>query len=566
MLLKKIKIRTKFNFLMIAVILFLSTVICIITKVQIEKSMTDVYKERVTIESNLGMNILNEKYPGYWNVKDGELYKGSVKINNNNDIFEEIGKVTGGIANIFLDNATVATNIVVNGERRIGADADSSIAEAVLGKGEVYIGEADISGKLYLTMYQPVKDGDGKNIGMWLAGSPINAIDDTVSSLLLSIFIAILVTGIIAIIVTIIFTRSIVRPIKEVNNQLKDIAEGEGDLTKEIYVKSQDEIGDMAMEFNKMLQTLRTMLSRVNHTTEQVAVASEELLSSSEQTASATNQVTISIQKMAKAAEVQGKDTEESAETVGEITSGIQQIVNSIDTVAEVANETMSQANIGNEYIQKVVGEVRNMHAATVDTIEMMNKLSNHSDEIGKIIDVITGISEQTNLLALNAAIEAARAGEHGKGFAVVADEVRKLADQSSNSANQISQIIKYIQRDIIKASDMASDANSVAKNGLILAEETGKSFEKIAKSIKNVSGQTEDLSTITEELFASVEQVNISIEKIAQLAKANSANSNEIACASEEQLATVEEVTSSANALANMAEELRELVNGFKI
>lgn len=562
----RMKIRSKFNLLIIAVILCLTIVICLISKSQIEKVMINVYKDSVAIESELGMNLLNERYPGEWNVKDGELYKGNVKINDNNEIFDEIGEVTGGIANIFLDNATVATNIVVDGKRRIGADADSSIAEAVLEKGEVYVGEADISGKLHLTMYQPVRDGNGKIIGMWLVGAPIDSINDTVISLLLSIFVTIIFTSVAAIIVSALFTRSIVRPIKEINDQLKDIAEGEGDLTKEIHVKSQDEIGDMATEFNKMLGTLRTMLSQINYTSEQVALSSEELLSSSEQTASATDQVAISIQEVARVAEVQGRNTEESAKTIGEITNGIQDIVNSISTVAEVANETMNQANTGNEYIQNVVGEVRNIHDASTDTIEMMNKLRNHSDKIGKIIDVITSISEQTNLLALNAAIEAARAGEHGQGFAVVADEVRKLADQSRNSANQITEIIKFIQDDILRATDKASDTNLVAKNGLKLAEETGKSFEQILKSIANVSGQTEELSTITEELYASVEQVNLSIEEIAHLARANSDSTIEIASASEEQLATMEEVTSSANTLANMAEELRVLVSRFKI
>mgnify|MGYP000870265209 FL=1 len=566
MLLNKMKIRTKFNLLIIAVILCLTIVVCTMLSAHIERAMSDVYKDQVAIESELGMRLLERKYPGNWIVKNDKLYKGSVRISDNNDMFDEIGEITGGIANLFLGNTTVATNIVVNGERRIGAEADSSITEAVLERGEVYVGEADISGTIYLTIYQPVEDNNGSIVGMWMSGSPIDDINSTINSLLLSIFSTIILTGAIAIFVSVIFSRSIVRPIKEVNNQLKDIAEGEGDLTKEIHVKSQDEIGDMAKEFNKMLKSLRTMLSHVNQTSEQVAVSSGELLSISEQTASATNQITISIQEVAKSAEIQGKNTEESAEAIAQITGGIQQIANSIGTVAEAANETMNQASIGNEYIQKVVGEVENMHNATTDTIEMMEKLTNHSNEIGKIIDVITGISEQTNLLALNAAIEAARAGEHGKGFAVVADEVRKLADQSRDSANQISEIIKFIQNDILKASEMASDANSVAKNGLSLAEETGKSFEQIVKSIENVSEQADELSTITEELSASIEQVNISIERISQLALTNSSSTSEIASASEEQLATVQEVTSSANALANMADELRVLVGRFKI
>ncbi len=383
---------------------------------------------------------------------------------------------------------------------------------------------------------------------------------------MLSILVTIAFTGVVAIIVTIFVTRSISRPINVVNDQLKEIAEGEGDLTKEIYVKSKDEVGDMAASFNKMLGTLRTMLAQVSATSEQVAASSEELLASSEQTATVTDQVVLSIQEVANTIEVQGKNTQESAVSIGEITSGIQHIASSISTVAEAANESMSQANTGSDYIQKVVGQVRNMHNASIDTIELMKKLGDESDEVGQIIDVITGIAEQTNLLALNAAIEAARAGEHGKGFAVVADEVKKLADQSRKSASQVVEIIKLIQSDIITAVNMTNNVNNYAEDGLKLVEETGRSFEQIFKSIEDVSDQTQELSSITEEISAGIEQVNEAIEEIAQLAKTNTNHTTEIASASEEQLATMEEVTSSATSLATLAEELRELVNRFKI
>src|SRR5690606_20888694 len=344
--LKKLKIRSKFNLLMILVVLFLMVVIGLLTKSSIEKSMNQVYEERVAVEAALGLQLIEGKYPGHWNIQDGELLKGKIKINNNNEILDEIGRVTGGIANIFLGNSTVATNIVADGERTLGAEADAHIAEAVMKNGEVYIGSADISGKQHLTMYHPVKDRDGEIIGMWLSGSPIDSINDTVSNVLLMIFVIILIAGTLAVIVTVFFTRSIVQPIKIVNEQLKEIAEGEGDLTKEIHVTSQDEVGEMASSFNKMMATLRTMLSQINITSSQVAEASEQLMASSVQSTSATNQVVQSIQEVAGTIEVQGKNTAESAVAIGEVTVGIQQISGSISSVADAASETMNQANM----------------------------------------------------------------------------------------------------------------------------------------------------------------------------------------------------------------------------
>lgn len=306
---KRTSIRSKFNILIICVILFLMVTIGIVSKIQIKKQMMKIYEDRVAVESEQGLSILDEKYPGEWEIKNGELYKGTIKINDNNEIFEKIGETTGGLANVFLDNSTIATNIVVNGERRIGANAVSAIAEAVLEKGEVYTGQADISGKLYLTMYQPIKDENDKIIGMWLVGTPIDSVQDNIFSLLLSILITIACCGILAIIATFFITRSIVRPIHVVNKQLKEIADGEGDLTKEIQIQSRDELGEMAASFNKMLKTLRTMLNQVKINSEQVAASSDELLSSSEQSASATNQVVLSIQEVANTIEIQGKNT-----------------------------------------------------------------------------------------------------------------------------------------------------------------------------------------------------------------------------------------------------------------
>ena len=199
------------------IILYLSVVIGFLARSRVEDAMIEVFKDRVYVVSQLGLKIIDEKYPGEWYIRNDELYKGNIKINDNNEICEEIGEITGGIANIFLENTTVATNIVVDGERRIGAKADISIAELVLDKGEEYIGRADISGKELFTRYQPLRDGDGKIIGMWLVGPSIDEMNDSIIIILISIYATLMFTGIIAIIITKFFSNSISRPINIIN-------------------------------------------------------------------------------------------------------------------------------------------------------------------------------------------------------------------------------------------------------------------------------------------------------------------------------------------------------------
>lgn len=567
MKLTKLKIAAKFNLLMICVIVFLLITIGIVSKIQIEKAMTNVYTDRVKVVSEFGLKWLNSSYPGEWQINHDQLYKGNVKINDNSAILDDIGEVTGGAVTIFQGDTRIATNVMDEKKvRQTGTKADPKVTEVVLKKGKTYTGEADIVGKKHLTMYQPIKDSSGEVIGMWLVGPPISTVQHTVISLLLTLVATILVTGILAVIITILFTRSIVQPLKTINSQLKEISEGEGDLTKELSVKSRDEIGDLAKSFNRMLGSLREMMNQISSTTSQVAASSEELLASSEESTAATNQVANTITEVASSVEVQGKNTEESAKGMNEITTGISRIANNASTVAEASIETTKQANVGNENLQNVVKQMNIISQASSETNHVIQELEKRSTEIGKIIEVITGIADQTNLLALNAAIESARAGEHGKGFSVVADEVRKLAEQSRQSANQISEIIQFIQTDTNKAAQLMNNGTNEITNGLKLAEETGKVFEVILESIENVNAQTQELSAVSEEMSAGVQQVNASIDEVSELAKTTSANAIEIAAVTEEQLASTEEVSTSATSLAEMAEKLKQLVGRFKI
>ncbi|MFJ5565885.1 methyl-accepting chemotaxis protein [Lysinibacillus xylanilyticus] len=370
---------------------------------------------------------------------------------------------------------------------------------------------------------------------------------------------------VISLIIAMVMGSLISRPIKSMAKAAKKIADG--DLTAEqIHIKNRDEVGDLALAFNQMAVNLKDLITNVRHNSVQVSGSAAELTASAEQTIQATEQITSSIQEVASGSEAQGKNATESSAAMKTMTRGIQQLAATTAAVSELAIETNTEANKGNESLHRVITQMDTINAAVLESASVVKNLGNHSIEIGNIIGLITDIAEQTNLLALNAAIEAARAGDHGRGFAVVADEVKKLADQSKQSAEQIASLISEIQQDTNRAVTVMDTGTQEVQVGMRVVKVAEEGFSKIVELIEQVSHQIQEATTVSEEMSSSAEQIYASFDEIATIAQMSSSNLQNVASASEEQLATIEEVAASAATLSNMAEELQTQVSRFKV
>ena len=374
-----------------------------------------------------------------------------------------------------------------------------------------------------------------------------------------------IVTIIIALFLGYVISNMISKPLNRITRATQKMASGDLSI-EEVQVKNKDELGILAGAFNQMVLSIRNLIQQVNVSTEQVAAASEELMASAEQTTQATDQISTAIQEVAIGAEAQGKTIEESTKNIQEMTFGVQKLAQSTITVSEESQETTKEANEGNEAIQKVIYQMDKIHESVDNTSNVLQQLADRSKEIGSILEVITGISDQTNLLALNASIEAARAGEHGKGFAVVANEVKKLAEQSKESADQISTLIQEIQAETVRAVNVMKKGTNEVAVGISVVQETGDGFKRIQKSVEQVALQIKEMASVTEEISANVEQVNASMEQVDDIAKQSSTSTQSVAASSEEQLASMEEITSSSSSLAKMSEELLQQIRKFNI
>lgn len=373
----------------------------------------------------------------------------------------------------------------------------------------------------------------------------------------------IVVATVIGAIIIFFIIKSIIKPIREL--KMKAITVSKGDLTELIEIRSNDEIGQLGEAFNEMQSSLSKLVHEVEHHAEQVAASSEELTASAEQTTSATEQVSASIQEVANSAEKQTHDVEKSAQILAEVAESVSLIANHSTKVSESAYHTTVQAELGGQVVTSTVNQMKSIHNSVEESNTMIRSLYERSKEVNSILDVITGIAGQTNLLALNAAIEAARAGEHGKGFAVVADEVRKLAEQSQTSVRKIYEIVQGIEQDTENSVRIMARVTDEVQVGVEISLEAIEKFNQIVESANEVTPQMEEISSAAKQMSAFVQEVLGTTKTLSLMAQDNAATSEEVAASTQEQLASMEEIAASAKTLSFMAEELNELISKFK-
>ncbi|MCP1132176.1 methyl-accepting chemotaxis protein [Paenibacillus polysaccharolyticus] len=379
----------------------------------------------------------------------------------------------------------------------------------------------------------------------------------------------IIILGVVSILIglaiAIIIGRMISKPVQAVAQAASRIAEG--DLTgATLKVRNKDEIGEMAEAFNVMSVNLRSLIHQVNDGAERVAASSEELTASTEQTAIANEQVATTMGEIATGMDAQVRMVSEGFQTMNELATGFRQVAENTTVVSEQAAEASAQTISGSESIRTAVGQMNSIQNTVSSLAGVIEELSKHSTDIVKMVDAISEISAQTNLLSLNAAIEAARAGEHGRGFQVVATEVRKLSEQSAQSAGEIVGLVSSIETGMRNAAHSMSVVSSEVQEGIQLVNQAGSTFDHIRSSVSGVAGQAQEVSASIEQMNAGVEQINASMKSIMDVTENAAAGTEEVSATTEEQLSAMQEIASAANDLSSMAEMLQQSVARFKV
>jgi methyl-accepting chemotaxis protein len=349
---------------------------------------------------------------------------------------------------------------------------------------------------------------------------------------LISTLLALLV-GIIA---AVVITRQITRPLRETLAVVDRIASG--DLSQNVLVTRRDELGVLQQGIARMGVTLRDLISGIRDGVTQIASAAEELSAVTEQTSAGVNS--------------QKVETDQVATAMHEMTATVQEVARNAEEASQAAAAADGEAREGDKVVNEAIAQIERLASEVVRSTEAMSVLQQESDKIGSVMDVIKAVAEQTNLLALNAAIEAARAGEAGRGFAVVADEVRGLAQRTQKSTEEIEGLVAGLQNGTQQVSAVMNNSRVLTDSSVALTRKAGESLENITRTVSNIQSMNQQIAAAAEQQSAVAEEISRSIINVRDVSEQTAAASDETAASSVE--------------LARLGNQLQMMVSHFRV
>ncbi|MEC0232168.1 methyl-accepting chemotaxis protein [Paenibacillus alba] len=429
----------------------------------------------------------------------------------------------------------------------------------------------------YISTYTPVRNAEGKVIAVLGIDTEAGVTERISKSLIKSnmvLYALMFVLTLLGLALVMLFVSRALRPLQWIGASADSIAKGDIVLARQQLeanpVNSIDEVGTVYKAMLKMSNEINDMLknivSNVSTTSDQFVLTTRHFNKQAHHLLDMNTKVNASIEVVAEGANTVQISTNDSARSMEEMATAIQRISEASFTVSDASTTALKSAESGQAIVHNMNGQFLTITSATEEALHRAALLRGHSQEIGVALSSISEISEQTKLLALNASIEAARAGEHGAGFAVVAGEVRKLADHAAGSANLIASLLQNIHNEVQRMGDAMANGMKEVQTGATLSKKAEAFFTHIVEQFRFVTEQIQDISSVTEQMSAGAEEVTASVIDIAHIAKTSSDGTSNIHKLTHDQLVIAKEIADSADALSGLTDEMRKSIEQINV
>ena len=532
----------------------------------VKNTLNSVTEYNVSNSAKVAFEYFDLLYPGSYQIKNDKLYKGGTKLNDNFTLIDKLGEVLGYKVTIFQNDTRITTNVTKDGERAVGTKADEKVIKKVLEAGDSYTGTANVVGNELHVAYIPIKNLANENIGMFFIGVDTKAfIDKTIWAFVAVLGIIVLVsTAIILIVFGIFFKFNVTKPVDYILSALDSISNG--NLSNEVKLKSKDELQSIADSLDNTRKNFNLLISDLKNRAEGLAEDSHRLYDSAVETTQASENITSTI------IDFTGK-MDDSVDTMEKVFGEF----DTLNSEAHIISDYVSDCKVSVEKLKEnsdsgmdILGAAVNMILQTeknvVDTSEFVTEFSNQIKDIITLLQAITGISEKTNLLALNAAIEAARAGEAGRGFNVVAEEIRKLAENSRQTVEDIQNITQKIVEGSNNATEAMNKTKEVSTKSTNSVKQVQDNFMLINELSNNIENKIDTVNEYNKGIQNKIEHISNEVSGASKTLKSLNSEINQITASTEEQIATMEELQAVSQELSGTSAKLLDHTAQFKI
>jgi len=359
-------------------------------------------------------------------------------------------------------------------------------------------------------------------------------------------------------------SRNVVAGLKDLSAVAREIAAG--DLTKGVEVPDEEEIAELARAFRTMVRELHSVVSQVQKNATTLNTSAKGFSNTAQQMSASAQEIASATEHIAKGAEIQVEGVTKASARIKESAVSMEKIARRAGEIAAASKAAGDTAQSGGEAVSSALSKMGEVFEQIESSTELVHGFGERTQKIGKIVDVITGISQQTNLLALNATIEAARAGEYGRGFAVVADEVRKLSEKTQKSAEEITDLVGEFAEESKEVLSSMVAGNAVIAEGREVIDTVRSSLQGIIASGVESASRVQEISSQAEEQNRRTEEMVKTTDEIFRIAEDNAAATEEASAATEELTASMEEMAASSQSISQLAEDMQKLVSRFSV